>query len=57
MGLGFFDACCRILTFSWPREGVIGNFSALADAIDSDMIPVLSSNNHQHLLNNRVRSS
>lgn len=42
-GLVFLDACCcRILTFSWPREGVIGNFSALADAIDSDIIPVLS---------------
>lgn len=43
VGLVFFDACCcRILTFSWPREGVIGNFSALADAIDSEMMPGLS---------------
>ena len=45
-GLDFLDAdCCRMLTFSCPLDGVIGNFSALAVAIDSEMIPVVSSKN------------
>lgn len=42
-GDAFLEACCRILTFSCPRAGVIGYFSALAVAIDSEMIPVVSS--------------
>jgi hypothetical protein len=42
-GADFLEACCsKTLTFSWPRDGVMGYFSALAEAIDSDMIPVLS---------------
>lgn len=43
-GLDFLEACCcRILTFSCPREGVIGIFSAFAVAIDSEIIPVVLS--------------
>lgn len=42
-GLDFLDACCcRRLTFSWPRAGVIGFFSAFALAIDLEMIPGVS---------------
>ena len=43
-GLDFLEACCcRILTFSCPLDGVIGNFSAFAVAIDSEIIPAVSS--------------
>jgi hypothetical protein len=42
-GVVFFVACCKMLMFSCPRDGVMGNFSALAVAIDSEIIPVLSS--------------
>ena len=39
-GLDFLEACCcKRLTFSCPPEGVIGLFSALALAIDLEMIP------------------
>lgn len=38
-GLDFFAACWRRLTFSWPLAGVIGLFSALALAIDLEIIP------------------
>ena len=44
-GLDFLEACCRILTFSCPRAGVIGIFAAFAEAIDSDIIPVVSTIN------------
>ena len=47
-GLDFLEACCcRILTFSCPRDGVIGIFSAFAVAIDSEIIPVVSSMRRQ----------
>jgi len=39
-GLDFLAACCcKRLTFSCPFAGVIGLFSALAFAIDLEMIP------------------
>jgi hypothetical protein len=44
----FLDAwCCRILMFSCPLDVVTGTFSAFAVAIDSEMIPEISSNGRQ----------
>lgn len=45
-GLDFLAACCcNRLTFSCPFAGVIGLFSALAFAIDLEMIPGDSASN------------
>lgn len=39
-GLAFFAACCcRRPIFSWPREGVMGDISAFALAIDLEIMP------------------
>lgn len=45
-GLAFLEACCcKRLKFSCPLAGVIGLFSALAFAIDLEIIPGDSARN------------
>ena len=54
-GLGFLEACCcNKLTFSCPLGGVIGNFSALAIAVE--IIPGLSSSKY-HVSETRLSAS